>query len=341
MLLRFSVKIITSVLNNNLRRCSTKIRSFEEIRIPVPWGYIAGKWWGPQDKRPILVNHGWQDNCGSFDRLIPLLPSDIAILAIDFPGHGLSTHIPLGMVYRAIDGVWLYKYIRNYFEWDKISLLGHCMGAAINFIYAVLYVDTVDFIINIDVLKFPVVEKNAIKHMNDSIEHYGKCENRIKSKKRPPTYTFKSLEQRLHEATKKSVALENCKYLLKRNTAPSREDPSKYYVTCDQRLKFSFLGGVPQKISHEGAHKLTCPFLFCKSTRGPYVDDKTQVHDVLEVLTRVNKDFEFHMIDGTHHVHLNRPENVAKLLLPFIEKYNVHNRDKGGLKQEMKVSVST
>lgn len=35
-------------------------KNYEEVRIPVPWGHIAGKWWGPQDKRPIFVIHGWQ-----------------------------------------------------------------------------------------------------------------------------------------------------------------------------------------------------------------------------------------------------------------------------------------
>lgn len=35
-------------------------RNVEEVRIPVPWGHIAGKWWGPRDRRPIFVVHGWQ-----------------------------------------------------------------------------------------------------------------------------------------------------------------------------------------------------------------------------------------------------------------------------------------
>ena len=44
--------------------------------------------------------HGWQDNAGSFDRLIPLLPRNHAYLAIDLPGHGLSSRIPNGMQYH-------------------------------------------------------------------------------------------------------------------------------------------------------------------------------------------------------------------------------------------------
>lgn len=61
-------------------------RSFEEITIPVPWGVVAGKWYGDRKKQPVLAIHGWQDNAGTFDRLCPLLPSTIPILCIDLPG---------------------------------------------------------------------------------------------------------------------------------------------------------------------------------------------------------------------------------------------------------------
>lgn len=58
-----------------------------EVRIDVPWGHVAGKWFGPKNIRPILMLHGWQDNAGTFDMLIPLLPKHISYLAIDLPGN--------------------------------------------------------------------------------------------------------------------------------------------------------------------------------------------------------------------------------------------------------------
>lgn len=73
-------------------------REWEEVQIDVPWGVIAGKWYGDREQQPVLAIHGWQDNAGTFDRLLPLLPQCIPILAIDLPGHGLSSHYPTGMV---------------------------------------------------------------------------------------------------------------------------------------------------------------------------------------------------------------------------------------------------
>lgn len=31
-----------------------------EVRIKVPFGFIAGKWWGRKDLQPIILIHGYQ-----------------------------------------------------------------------------------------------------------------------------------------------------------------------------------------------------------------------------------------------------------------------------------------
>lgn len=62
-------------------------RQWEEMKIDVPWGHVSGKWYGNQDDQPILALHGWLDNAGSFDRLIPLLPQKFPVLCIDLPGN--------------------------------------------------------------------------------------------------------------------------------------------------------------------------------------------------------------------------------------------------------------
>lgn len=70
-----------------LKFCFKKLLQFEEVKIKLPYGgYIFGKWWGNRSIRPFLCIHGRQDNCGTFDRLIPLLSKEFSYLAIDFPG---------------------------------------------------------------------------------------------------------------------------------------------------------------------------------------------------------------------------------------------------------------
>ena len=55
----------------------------------------ALRWGCPSSKRRVLCLHGWMDNAASFSRLAPHWLSssaDTEIVALDFPGHGLSGH---------------------------------------------------------------------------------------------------------------------------------------------------------------------------------------------------------------------------------------------------------
>ena len=48
----------------------------------------------------MLGLHGWRDNSGTFDRIVPLLPPSFYFVAIDVQGHGFSSHLPPGMPYH-------------------------------------------------------------------------------------------------------------------------------------------------------------------------------------------------------------------------------------------------
>jgi hypothetical protein len=63
----------------------------EDVKIPLPsGGHLWGKWWGARNVRPFVCVHGYLDNAGSFDRLIPLLPRECSYFAIDLPGELFS-----------------------------------------------------------------------------------------------------------------------------------------------------------------------------------------------------------------------------------------------------------
>ena len=89
----------------------------QEVTFPVPWGVISGKEWTSEsfdmarDTQWILL-HGWLDNAGSFDSLAPLLTSASprhSFLCLDYPGHGLSSHLPPGQMYHPLECI---RYIR-------------------------------------------------------------------------------------------------------------------------------------------------------------------------------------------------------------------------------------
>ncbi|NXA39480.1 SEHL2 protein, partial [Eudromia elegans] len=99
-----------------------------EVKFPVPWGHVAAKAWGPPQGHPVLCLHGWLDNANTFERLIPLLPADHRYVAMDFSGHGLSSHRPAGSLYHFLDYVSEVRRVAAALQWRRFTLMGHSMA---------------------------------------------------------------------------------------------------------------------------------------------------------------------------------------------------------------------
>ncbi|CRK88376.1 CLUMA_CG002153, isoform A [Clunio marinus] len=301
----------------------------EEVRIRLPWnnGTLAGKWWGSKNQRPIVCMHGWQDNAGTFDRLIPLLPKTESYLAIDLPGHGLSSRVPDGMAYHGIDNLYLLNNLCKEYNWDKISLMGHSMGSVLSFMFASVFPNKVDMLIQIDALKphVPDPEKVALG-LQDRVENFMIADLRNQDKSEPPSYTYEDMIERLFTGTRGSVTKESAQYLLKRNIKRSEKYPGKFYFTRDSRLKNSFSPNFSQPVSKELSKRLKMPHLFIKALHAPFWEKREYYDEVIDILQE-NENFECHTVDATHHLHLTHPETVAPLISNFIEKHrNVNSK---------------
>jgi len=98
---------------------------------------VTGKeasWATPNPKHRVLCVHGWMDNCGTWDRLLPLLPTDSHYVMIDLPGHGKSSMLP---AYSFVDYCRCIHDVLRTLGWDKYTLMGHSMGAGIMYVGSV------------------------------------------------------------------------------------------------------------------------------------------------------------------------------------------------------------
>lgn len=297
----------------------------EEISIPFEWGNIAGKWWGPKNIRPILLLHGWQDNAGTFDTLISLLPLELSYLAIDLPGHGQSDHLPQGLCYNYIDYVYLINLIRVHFKWERISIMAHSMGSIVGYIYSGIFPDNVDLLIGLDTLK-PLVRHAAINvdFMSMRGIHLIIADQRNRDRtKEPPSYTYDELIERMVDGTRGSVTHNSARYLVERGTKRSSLHANKYYFSRDSRIKFINEAYFDQAICLQLGKRIQCPHLFIKSSDSDFSEKYRNITETINLLRKTNRNFEVKHVLGTHHVHLNDPDKVAPIISVFLRKYRM------------------
>lgn len=286
----------------------------------MPWGHIAGKWYGAQNVRPILMVHGWQDNAGSFDTLIPHLPKNLSYLAIDLPGHGFSSHFPKGCNYHSVDYIPLLERIRQYYQWDQLSIVAHSMGSIVSFIYASLFPKNVNLVCALDTLKMQCLPPERVAQ----IYSYQTMKLiTLNEDLKTPEYTYEDLIQRVYEGSKKSIPPENAKYLIKRGTKPSLDDPNKFYFTRDIRVKFMQFLYAEQKIGFEYMKRIESPYLFIRGEDQFFSESEKNINEAADVFRKYNKTFDMIRVKGTHHFHLNEPELISGKICDFLTKYHI------------------
>ncbi|XP_049957161.1 probable serine hydrolase [Schistocerca serialis cubense] len=291
----------------------------EEIKIPVPWGHIAGKWWGRTDIQPVIALHGYEDNAGTFDPLVPHLNVD-GLLAIDFPGHGHSSHFPVGKFYQFVDAVLTLRLITRHFKWNKVSLIGHSFGSATSLAYAATYPEEVDKYVSIECARTmlavrPVVDVKAYQFADWIISVEDKME-----KNKPPSYTYEEILKRLYEGSEKSPTIDSCKILLRRGAVRvPHGDEDRYYFSRDPRLRIHVWGRLSFDAIVSLAQNVKCSNLSIRGNQGSIVGIHEEVYmKTVEMMKKNGSRVDHYNVDGTHHLHLNNPERISHLINKFL-----------------------
>eukprot|EP00099_Drosophila_melanogaster_P005663 NP_001246563.1 uncharacterized protein Dmel_CG5707, isoform B [Drosophila melanogaster] len=291
-----------------------------DVRIDMPWGYVVGKWYGNRQVRPILALHGWLDNLGTWDKLLPLLPKHLGVLCIDLPGHGYSSKLPEGIAYHFVDYLCVILRVMEEYRWQKVSLMAHSMSAMLCFVFASLYPHRTDMLVSIDIVKTRYRKPpSQIDYLRKNIEGYIVEDERFANSKRqePPAYTYTEMEQVLYKGTDYSVELENCRHILERNISRSTKFPAKFFFSRDGRCKYYTEFHTSPPFAAELARTIkNVPYCVIKGSESNYIDEQSD--EVIGILRENNPHFELHEVQGTHHVHLNNAQGVAAVINPFI-----------------------
>ena len=99
----------------------------------------------------VLALHGWLDNSASF---LPIMPYLDDMVAIDWPGHGLSSHRSAGAHYHFIDYVYDLLELFETNQWPALNIVAHSMGGMVASMFASAFPEKVKSLTLIDSIGF-------------------------------------------------------------------------------------------------------------------------------------------------------------------------------------------
>lgn len=284
-----------------------------ELRIDVPFGALAAKVWGPADGKPVLALHGWLDSAASYDTLCPLLNSSLRIVALDFAGHGDSSHRPPGCHYNVLEYVIDVRRAADHLGWDQFTIIGHSMGGSVALLFAGLFPDRVLSLVLLDVA-LPSVVFDTTSTLTDGINKFLQLE--ALSKSPSPVYGMDDLMERLETASPGQLSEKSKRILLSRATRPVERG---FVLKRDIRAKTSRTFTLPLEAQKAIVSRYRGDMLIFRATDGLSVKKLKDLEGVFTKLYQKHcRRFEYVELQGGHYVHLNQPELLAPVINRFL-----------------------
>jgi len=306
---------------------------------------IAGKSWGHASGKPVLALHGWLDNAASFDALAPDLSQvGCHVVALDFPGHGLSSHRSIDATYNICDYPYYVLEAANHLGWEKFSLVGHSMGAVVSSMVAGAMPELVEKCVLIEGIgPLSYNAEQAAGHLRKNLRSRELFTRRYKDRKKK---AYGSIEAAVEARIKTVESLpgnqflsrEAARIMVQRAVQPAEDNTSlhppgrEYSLEELQDKEVSFIHDLrlnmasPSYFTEDQAvsfvQSIRCPTLLIMATKGwPY--DTERYENRKSVLTeKIGIDtFNQNIFEGGHHLHLDpeTAQQVSSRVLNFFQ----------------------
>jgi len=252
----------------------------------------------------VLALHGWLDNAASFVPLLAHLPGrDIALL--DLPGHGHSSHLPQGASYTTPAAICHVLDVADALGWDTFTLLGHSMGAGIASLTAAVS-ERVERLIAIEALgglRGP--EEETAQRLRDHVQASRHGSGR-------PLRVFPTMAAPIRARMMANQLSEaNARLLVERGV---REVPGGYSWRSDQRLMLPTALRLTEGQIDNLLQAIACPVQVIYATPAQSYYPEPLRSERLKHL----RQGQLSLLPGTHHVHMERPADVAAIISAFL-----------------------
>jgi pimeloyl-ACP methyl ester carboxylesterase len=282
------------------------VKASREVTIDLPHITLAAKVWGNESLPPLLALHGWLDNAGSFDRLAPLLCAHFHIVAIDFPGHGLSQWRPVGVWYHYVDYVSDVIATISALGWTKFSLLGHSLGGTVASVFAACRPDAVDSLILIEALG-PIAGDTSL-----TLAQFQRGMDQRESYEEKSLRVFAREDDAISARRKANSLSEDAAIaIVSRGIKPV---DGGFSWSSDPRLTLA----TPVRLTEEQILAMLAgisakTLLVLAQPEAPYLPRETMQQRIDRV-----RNIQVHRIAGGHHLHLDDAAPIAALIEKFV-----------------------
>lgn len=256
--------------------------------------------------QPLLCLHGWLDNLATFTPLFPLLEDKFLIRAFDFPGHGQSDPESGSLPYHFIDSLACIDDVLEKFDWKSCVLLGHSMGAGIASLYAAVRPQKIEKVILIDALgPLAAEESDSFDRLKRYLD-----ERKIYANKKTRIFKTKEAMAKVRSLIG-PVPLEDARHLVDRG---SNAVENGFSFSSDARCRLpSPVRMTEGQISNILA-KISCPTLYIEAQPGMNFAKSSNISNRVKLVPSI----EHHILSGGHHIHMEKPQEVAKLIRNFV-----------------------
>lgn len=253
--------------------------------------------WNPAGNPTLLLCHGWLDHAHGFDWVCAALPAAWRRVALDFRGHGQSGHLPPGFDYGIDDYLADVEATLDALGLPAVHLVGHSMGGAVSVTYAAARperVRSLTFIESLGPLGGPA--ELLVPRLTDSLDQ---------RKKPLLKRTYRSVEEAVVRVREGNSGLSEAA-ALHMARAGLRQTPEGYQFTFDPALRRRSAWTMSEDQVLAVLEAVRCPVQVIHGTHGYSLDDE----QMQRRLARLRHPQIF-AVEGGHHVHLDRPAEVA------------------------------
>jgi len=256
----------------------------------------------------VVFIHGWLDNAASFTSVMEAIAQELPqlhLIAIDLPGHGLSSHKKAPFYYPFHDYIDDIYQVLNEISPNRLMLVGHSLGALIASCYSAAFPEQVSGLVQIE--GHGPLSEAPLK----SVDRLRQGVLSRQRQRRKPSRPLATLDDAITlRANANHIAPALIQPIVERGV---EYKDGQWHWRYDAKLKCDSLYRMSQEHADIIMQSIRCPQLIVLGCDG-YRDLKHNRYKLDTSLAKIET------IPGGHHCHLQSPKRISELILGVVNK---------------------